>query len=711
MREDLNLLFELAGMYRIEASYYDGLGIHRTAPPETILAALKALGAPMESAADAPACLRLRNEEIAAQMIEPVVVSWQDRPAQAPIRIAPSMGDEPIFWTLELEDGTSMEGAARPSELHPDQESFPAGSDVESKLLTPVDRLPLGYHRLDLRAGIRSASTLLISAPQRAFSGEGIDENRRRWGVFAPLYALRTENNWGCGDFCDLERLIEWTSLLGGSFVGSLPFFASYLNAPFDPSPYAPVSRLFWNELFARPELAVEQGGCEEARRLIQSVGFQAELLQARLSERVDYRRIMRLKRRVLEILARSFFESASDRELGFSRFLADRPDVSHYAAFRSAVERNGATPQRWSAQMREGKLDASEFGTPEYRYHLYAQYLAHRQIRRLKSRSEELDCGLYMDLPLGAHPEGYDVWAFPQAFAHGVAGGAPPDDFFSSGQNWGFPPLNPLASRAEGHRYLRRCIANLMDRSHLLRIDHVMSLHRLFWIPDGGAAAQGVYVHYPFEELYAVVTLESHRRRCAVVGEDLGTVPPVVRENMEAHGLLRMYVGQFKVHPNPEAAAEPAPERVVAALNTHDMLPFAAFWRGDDIALRKEMGFLNDWEADELKEGRRTLCSALMRYFGVEGNPEASEVQMEALRRWLFELASSPCRFLMVNLEDLWLETEPQNLPGTGVERANWTRKHRYSFEAFCREASILDTLKGVGIRRRQNESADHEQ
>ncbi|HUG44376.1 MAG TPA: 4-alpha-glucanotransferase [Acidobacteriota bacterium] len=711
MQEDLNPLFGLARLYQIEASYFDGLGVHRTAPPETILAVLQSLGAPLEGLPEATACLRWRKDEIASQMIESVAVAWDDRPVQVPIRLGTEMGRTEILWNLELEDGSSAEGVVNAAELQFQEENSPTEMDRRTMPLTPVDRIPLGYHRLELQAGNRRESSLLISAPRRAYSGESDSGDLRRWGVFSPLYALRTGENWGVGDFSDLERLVEWTSSRGGSFVGSLPFFASFLDSPFDPSPYAPVSRLFWNEIFTRPEQADEWSVCEEARQLYQSANFQEELQQARQAERVDYRGAMRLKRKVLEVLARRFFESSSDGGEEYSRFLADRPDARHYAAFRAAVERTRTTPGRWPAPMREGKLAVSEYGAPGYQYHLYAQFLAHRQIRRLKARSEELACGLYMDLPLGAHTEGYDVWAFPEVFAQGVAGGAPPDDFFSSGQNWGFPPLNPLASRAEGHRYLRRCVANLMDRSHLLRIDHVMSLHRLFWIPDGFQASQGVYVQYPFEELYAVVTLESHRRRCAVVGEDLGTVLPMVRERMEEHGLLRMYVGQFKVHPNAEAATEPAPEGVVAALNTHDMLPFAAFWRGHDIALRREMGFLNDTEANALDEARRTLCGALMRYFSVEGNPDESEVQLEALRRWLFELASSPCRFLMINLEDLWLETKPQNVPGTGVESANWTRKHRHSFEDFCREGSILDTLEEVDIRRRRKEDANHEQ
>src|SRR5690606_31991443 len=291
----------------------------------------------------------------------------------------------------------------------------------------------------------------------------------------------------------------------------------------------------------------------------------------------------------------------------------------------------------------------------------------------------------LYMDLPLGCHPEGFDTWRWRDQFADARAG-APPDLFFKGGQDWGFPPLHPGRARAAGHAYWVASLRHVMRMSAMLRLDHVMGLHRLYWIPRGLPTSQGVYVRYPEEELYAVLCLESHRNRTELVGEDLGTVPDEVRAAMDAHGLRRMYVIPFELDPE-RAKLPPPPAASVASLGTHDLPPFRGFLEGRDLGERPE---------DE-RTARRAWTAALARALGTpDARPES--LLPAALR----SISASAARLVLVALEDLWLETEPQNTPGTsGAE--NWSRRARHWMEeldALPEVEALLAAVAGARAR-----------
>jgi 4-alpha-glucanotransferase len=288
----------------------------------------------------------------------------------------------------------------------------------------------------------------------------------------------------------------------------------------------------------------------------------------------------------------------------------------------------------------------------------------------------------LYLDFPLGVHPDGYDVRHYRNSFVKGVSVGAPPDSFFTKGQNWGFPPLDPEAIRDNHHEYFRAAIAHHASHATVLRLDHVMGLHRLYWIPDGADAKDGAYVRYRSEELYAILTVESHRHRCAIVGEDLGTVPPEVPRAMKRHGLRRMFVVQYEVKGEQPPIADP-PRESVASVNTHDMPTFAAFWRGLDIDDRVQQGLLDE-------EGARTARESRARVREAIGGSER-----EALEKILLLLARSDAEIVLVNPEDLWGETEPQNVPG--VPERSWRQTFRRSLEEARADADVRRILGAV--------------
>jgi 4-alpha-glucanotransferase len=376
---------------------------------------------------------------------------------------------------------------------------------------------------------------------------------------------------------------------------------------------------------------------------------------------------------------------------------------VQDYARFRAAAEHFAGPWQRWPVGARNRRLTARVAEPDAVDRHVYIQWLAEEQLERAASRGRTGE-GLYLDLPLGVHESGYDTWRHREEFALGASGGAPPDMFFTKGQDWGFPPLHPRGIREGRHGYFIAAVRNLLRHAGALRIDHVMGLHRLFWVPRGMDAREGMYVRYPAEELYAILTLEAHRAGALVVGEDLGTVPRYVRRAMERHGVLRSYVLELETL-DPERPLPEPPELSLATLGTHDMPPFAAFIEGLDVDDRVDQGLLNadqtNTERAARERQRRALAAALRERRLLRGpSPGAAAGPLtDAGHRYL---ATSPARMAVVNLEDLWGETEPQNRPGTGAEQPNWRRKASRSLEQLRDDPEVVDRLREVDRARR---------
>ncbi|MGH7845154.1 MAG: 4-alpha-glucanotransferase, partial [Candidatus Binatia bacterium] len=275
---------------------------------------------------------------------------------------------------------------------------------------------------------------------------------------------------------------------------------------------------------------------------------------------------------------------------------------------------------------------------------------------------------------------------------------------FFTKGQDWGFPPFHPEGLRDQEYRYYIDSLRHHMEHAVLLRIDHVMGLHRLFWVPHGLGPTEGAYVHYRADEFYAILNLESHRHKTKIVGENLGTVPPYVNRAMIQHGIRGMDVGQFGVHSDPARALEDPPADSVSSLNTHDTPTFAAFWEGLDIRDRQELGLLDPAQSRQEQESRRCQRESLATFLKQRGwLPDGANNSAAILQAWLAHLAHGPAEFLLVSLEDLWLETAPQNTPGTWKERPNWRRKTRHKFEQYAADPHLLEILRVVDQLRRQ--------
>jgi len=653
-------LRRLARAHGVEPSYRPAGGEEREASDEALLAVLAALGSPVTTEADVEVALRREEARRRARRIAPVQVVRDGAALEVLLRDPPEgPGSGRMACLLQLEGGESLEWTVRPEDLAVTKLDDPGGSSRTAtfRTLQLPSPVPHGVHRL--RFDARNEGWL-IRAPRTVYGGGPTGRNPREWGVFLPLHALRTETDWGVGDLPGLLEFRAWAAARGAHAVASLPLLTTYLDAPLEPSPYSPVSRLFWNELYLDPTRAPEFARCREAQELVASPGFERHLAALRSREEVDYAEVYAVKRRVLEMLARTAFEDgdAAANPLGSAR---RNPELLRYAHFRSRFQSGGTG---WWERTRGEPSDLeTDLGSLDEtaRYHVYVQALLDREIGGQGAGGGGALPDLYLDLPLGCHSRGYDPWRWPDLFADGASVGAPPDLMNRDGQNWGFPPIHPQVSRKEGHRYWRESLRTLLEPSGVLRVDHVMALHRLYWIPDGMPASEGVYVRYPAEEFYAILALESCRAACTVVGEDLGTVPAEVPEAMTRNGLLRMYVLPFEL--DPEAGARPVMPESQVSLNTHDMPTFVAF-------------------AEALDRTDPAALEALRRRLEADGylTDAASDDLLDLLHACLRMLADSPARLLLVNLEDLWLEERPQNVPGTGHEGGSWTRRARYT-------------------------------
>ncbi len=688
-------LVKLAQLFGVQTSYFNTGGELVEAGTESLLAVLRELGAELSRADEAGDAYRRRRQALWREVLPTVQVRWHDRPGGVRLRLAADEAAGAFACRLRTEDGGQRHWTGRLEDLPARRGRVIEGVAYRRTTLSLPDDLPVGYHHLDVDLGGRTHRTMVIVAPGRAHPPPA----RRAWGLFLPVHALHREHSWGAGDLGDLKALVDWTADHGGSVVGCLPLLARAWELGGSVSPYTPTSRLFFDEFYIDVTVAAELSECRAALELIRSDEFRSAVGALWSADLVDYRRQMALKRRVLEVLADWFFTEAPDRS-DFERFLREQPDAERFARFRAVSRRQGRPPGQWPESLRNGHLRPEDYSERDVRYFLFTQWQVRRQLEAVARRSAERSVAVYLDLPLGSSPDGYDLWAWRGSFATGVAMGAPPDDFHPAGQNWGMAPLHPRRVRDAEYAYFRAVIAAQLDLAGMLRLDHVMGLHRLYWIPTGATAAEGVYVRYCAEELLAVLTVESHRRRAVLVGENLGTVPEVVDRSLRRHGLMRMHVLPFEIHPQEDPPVRPIEADQLAALNTHDTPPFASFWRDEDIEARRAAGELADQDVgaehhrrDEL---RRALLAALA---ALDLHPPADDPSA-VLEACLHLLGRSAAAVVLVNVEDLWLETQGQNRPGVD-DPANWRGRARHRLEAFDALEAVVGRLRRLAAAR----------
>jgi 4-alpha-glucanotransferase len=630
----------LAKRLGIATTYTSAWGEQVVVPEATILTIIASFGYDTSAPEWQTALLAQLDRDEATRVIEPVLVAWDG-----------------IF---------DAAGAfARCRELGYAVHAHAEDGSEATHLVHSGAPLPHGYY--DVRVGEGVARSVLVSAPTRIGP-----PTERRLCVFAPLYALRSDDPARFADLRELEQLVDWVADNGGDGVLTLPLLASFLDDPVEYSPYAPVSRSMWNELYAvieRP--SVSTGGTF-----------------------VDYAAAYGATRAGIEEVARSLDRDPFQAS-AFLQFLASHPRVGEYARFRAAGAKFGRAWLDWPEPMRSGELRAADVDGTVVRFHCVAQWLMHTQLEELSQRASTRGIALGLDLAVGTHRDAFDVWTDQHIYAFGSSVGAPPDTFFPGGQAWGFPPPIPNRAREDGYRQFRDALRHHLTIASLLRVDHVMGLLRLFWVPEGTSPEHGTYVYAQLDEQLAVLCLEAHRAGATIVGENLGVVPPEIDAALATHGLLGITIG-YGMLEDEARAAKPldAPGVDVATFGTHDMATFAGFVHGDDLTDRIALGFGDPDEAREIGVRRVAALAIAAAARGIE--PTAAALFGAASR----ELAASAAPWVALQLEDLWGERAPQNVPGTSAQRPNWLRRAAFALADAPPEAAAL--LRDVAEQRK---------
>ncbi len=711
----------LGRMCGIASEYWDNFGNRHRTSQFTYKALLTSMRVNWEDPARLEEELAARRLRPYDRLLPPVLVAMQSsrRPRILAYHFTPGP-EKPsaleLQWEITDEAGRSQTwktGYSPPENLVSRQ--GPAGWRTRLELPLPA-RLPLGYYEVRLRisqgrGGETSASRLVV-APETAYLPGWLAAGQRLWGFNLPLYALKSKSNWGIGDFRDLGSMVDWAASLGASFVGVNPLHALPPLIKRVPSPYSPTSRLFRNFLYLDLESVPELSCSPEAQSLLASPEFRRQKARYQWEPLVPYAGVFRLKRRVLEMLYRAFLDRhgppespRTTRGEDFAGYLAGAGDslarFGQYEALAESLEQTDwrRWPQNYQRPDAPAVAEFSRDHLPAIRVHQYGQWLAATQVQEVCTRSRDrgLPFTLYQDLALAAAPGGFDAWANQELFARGAEIGAPPDAFTPRGQSWGIPPLIPERLRESRHQFFLDILRANALPGGMLRFDHVMGLFRLFWIPQSEPPSQGAYVNYPARELLAVLSLESTRRRSLIIGEDLGTVPPVIRRDLARHGVFSYRLLYFERDPEGTfRAPENYPPRAMAAVTTHDLPTLAGFWQGRDLELKRSLNLYPNPQAAEedavsREQDRGNLVAAMSRRHllppGACSDPAADSCQEDLKVAVMEYLAQSEAALLEVRLEEVFDLPRQQNLPGTKREHPNWNLKIPLTLEEMRRD------------------------
>lgn len=670
-------LIELARRYGIATDYEDWSGARVRVPEATLKAVLAALGVAADDEQERNVALTAKRRSHWARRLPATIVGRTGEQIRFWAHV--THGDPAEVW-LEFEDGTVRDDVAQVDNFTPpfDLDGRWVG---EASFLLPTD-LPLGYHRVHLRSGDSETSTALIVTPDWLGLPERLG-NRRAWGLATQLYSVRSRQSWGVGDLTDLTDLAVWSaSRHGADYLLVNPLHAAAPPGPkgrMEPSPYLPTSRRFVNPIYLRIEAIPEFADLSKrsrVRRLRSDVQQRAGRLDA-----IDRDSSWAAKRVALKLLHEQ--PRSAGRELSYAAFRGrEGRALDDFATWCALAEKYGDDWHAWPESLQHpdasGVADFVEKDSDTVDFHRWLQWQLDEQLAAAQSQAIRagMSLGIMHDLAVGVHPNGADAWALQDVMALGVTAGAPPDEFNQLGQDWSQPPWRP--DRLDEHEYrpFRALIRAVLRHAGGVRLDHIIGLFRLWWIPRGAAPTEGTYVRYDHEAMIGIVALEAHRAGAVVVGEDLGTVEPWVRDYLLLRGLLGTSILWFELDRDGNGGPLPAErwrEYCLSSVTTHDLPPTAGYLAGDHVRLRDSLGLLTRPAAEELEADRADLAAWLaeLRRVGLlEDGVDDPEQVVLALYRYL---GRTPSRLLGVALTDAVGDRRTQNQPGTTDEYPNW--------------------------------------
>lgn len=677
-------LGELADRFGISTQFYDWKGRHTQVGEQTVIAILAEFGVDASTPERARAAVQRVRDDHWRRIVQPCVVLRAGQegrvdvhvPAGAPVslRIVGEDGNDHLPWQVD--------------NWNPDRPID--GRMIGEATFGIPGNLPLGYHELIVTVGTHdadgsaadggihtTATSTIIVTPNRVGLPRRMGASRV-WGYAAQLYSVRSHHSWGLGDLTDLADLCTWSASQGAGYLLTNPLHAAEVTGRMEPSPYLPSSRLFVNPIYIRPELIAEYHDLDQYdASIIESL--RTTTLDDDPQALLDRDRTWQAKSQALELIHR--VDMSASRRMAFTAFRVARGRrLEDFATWCLLSELHGSDWHDWPAELHDPHGAAVARVRREHAdridFHMWLQWIADQQLSTAQSSGTDagMPVGLICDLAVGVNGSGADAWMLNGLFAREMNVGAPPDPFNQAGQDWGQPPMRPDVLEQMAYAPLREMVSNALRHAGGVRIDHIMGLFRLWWVPKGLGPRHGAYVRYNHEAMVGVVALEAYRAGALVIGEDLGTVEPWVRDHLASRGILGTSIMWFETGPDGRPRQpQQWREHAMSSVTSHDLPPTSSYLRGDHVELRDRLGLLTESVDEERENARRERETwlASLRQQGVleadEDDPEQVTLAMHTL------LTRTPSKVINATLTDAVGDPRTQNLPGTEDEYPNW--------------------------------------
>jgi 4-alpha-glucanotransferase len=714
-----SLLEQLVEYRGIESNYNDAWGRPTTIEPATKSKLLSAMG----YLVDEPDLLLKQVQDSSHQtwlsVLNPVQVLRTNEHLHIAVRLPIELVTDEYVARISTELGDVIEHRFVPIDGQLANVAHIEDIEFQEYLIDIPTQLPLGYHSLTIVIDDDVLGSMrLIIAPPSCFKPKALTQGEKVWGLSVQLYCLRSEHNWGVGDFSDLSFLVAKLAKQGANFVGLNPIHALYPANAEACSPYGPSSRRWLNFIYI--DVTTLDGYQQaSAQALVNTVAFQQKLHQVRAADLVDYQLVTELKQKALE----KIFEYQNSQYLSkntklnkiFKAFITDGGDSLQTLAVYDALQESLAVQQKPSWGWPVFPEEFSDFHNPavkafakkhskRVKFFLWLQWQAAVQLELANqvAQDNDMSIGLYRDLAVGVSEGSAEIWGNKELYCTEASVGAPPDVLGPLGQNWGLPPMDPEKLFEQQYQPIIEMFDANMRATGALRIDHVMALLRLWWVAKGDDAKQGGYVYYPVDDLLAILALESHRHQSVVIGEDLGTVPDEIRTKLADNGVYSYRVFFFEqAKDGGFFSPHHYPEQSMSTLTTHDMPTLTGYWHCDDLALGKELGLyptediLNTLYTSR-HENKQSILDTLHAHHSVndEVGRDVHNVGMSKALNFGMQLhmAGGSSALLSLQLED-WLEMDkPVNIPGTSNEYPNWRRKLTRNLQDIFNDRSLND-------------------
>ncbi|OOH89025.1 4-alpha-glucanotransferase [Pasteurellaceae bacterium 15-036681] len=627
--------------------------------------------------------------------LPPVKVVKQGEQIFIPLFVADKTQRIHSQWQLTLENGELIQGKVK-----------------RNRIELPRN-LPLGYHQLTLTK--IAAQCRIIITPERAFQPTEIEQKKKLWGAILQLYTLRSESNWGIGDFGDLQQFLVKLAEKGGDFVGLNPIHSLFPANPEGASPYSPSSRVWQNILYINVNAIEAFQQSEQAQQWFNSADTQQQLAEARQKEYVDYTQVMQLKLAGLRLAYQQFKQQD---QTDFEQFIAENGETLKVQGTFDALHHwlSSQFSEQWGWNYWDTKYQSyhtacvAEFQAEQQdlvRFYMWLQFVAQQQLKACNELAKQLamPIGFYRDLAVGVADNGAETWADKDLFVLDASVGAPPDIMAPQGQNWGLSPMHPEVLQQRGYQpFIDLLRANMKDCG-ALRIDHILGFARLWWVAKGDSAANGAYVKYPLQDLLSILALESQRHQCLIIAEALGTVPKGMLETLEQKGILAYNIFYFEYDQQGSKPLANYPYQSMTTLSTHDLPTVKGYWQSYDFELGQKFGvYPNEKVVDMLKRTRLQNKAEIRRAVEQSGqtleadSDNVSQIFTHQLQAYVADTDS----VLFGSQPEDWLNMlEPVNIPGTSTEYPNWRRKLSKTVEEIFADKQIQRLLETIEKKR----------